>query len=86
MDAPGVLYVGEGWASFLLHRKNIYCTSSAHQSGGLDQLVNKDGLLCRCFESLDGSSSNLQLVVPRQLCREVLQELHEGATSAWLFG
>ena len=47
-------------------------------------MVNKDGLLCRCFKSLDGSSSNLQLVVPRQLHREVLQELHEGATGGYL--
>ena len=38
-----------------------------------------DGILCRRFESPDGSSSALQIVVPDVLRDEVLSDLHEGA-------
>ena len=49
-----------------------------------DQLVIKDELLCRQFETPDGSSSHLQLVVPRTLRKEILEEIHGGATGGHL--
>ena len=42
-----------------------------------EQLVTNKGILCRQFESLDDSSSTLQ-VVPEELEKEVLAELHQG--------
>ena len=44
-----------------------------------EQLTLCDGILCRRFESPDGSSSALQIVVPDVLRDEVLSDLHEGA-------
>ena len=42
------------------------------------QLQLKEGILYRQFESQDGSSSRLQLIVPKSLREEVLRQLHEG--------
>ena len=44
------------------------------------QLKLKDGTLYRQFESQDGSSRRLQLIVPKGLREEVLRQLHEGPT------
>ena len=44
------------------------------------QLKLKDGTLYRQFESQDGSSRRLQLIVPKDLREEVLSQLHEGPT------
>ena len=41
-----------------------------------DQLVLEEKLLFRKFESLDGTTSRLQWVVPEKLQKEVLDELH----------
>ena len=49
-----------------------------------DQLVVKEGILCRRFESPDGSSAALQIVVPPTLREEVLTDLHEGALGGHL--
>ena len=43
-----------------------------------EQLTIHDGMLCRKFESADGSSSVIQMVIPSALREEVLSELHEG--------
>ena len=43
-----------------------------------EKLVTSKGILCHRFESLDGSSSTLQVVVPVELWKEVLAELHQG--------
>ena len=48
-----------------------------------DQLVVSKGVLCR-FETPDGGSSPLQVVVPTSLQKEVLTELHEGALGGHL--
>ena len=44
-----------------------------------EQLVASAGVLCRRFESADGSTSILQIVVPTALREVVLSQLHEGA-------
>ena len=49
-----------------------------------DQLVIKEKLLFRNFESQDGASSHLQWVVPEKLQKEVLIELHSGELSGHL--
>ena len=49
-----------------------------------DQLLLKDGVLWRIFEDEAGSSRHLQLVVPRSLRDDVLQELHAGVSGAHL--
>ena len=49
-----------------------------------EQLVLKDGLLFRKFESQDGTSSYLQWVVPSSLQKEILDELHGGTQSGHL--
>ena len=41
-----------------------------------DQLVVSGGVLCRQYESPDGSCVTLQIIVPCALPREVLAELH----------
>ena len=42
------------------------------------------GILCRQYESLDGSCATLQIIVPSALCQEVLAELHAGVGSGHL--
>ena len=49
-----------------------------------EQLVLKNGLLFRKFESQDGTSSYLQWVVPSSLQKEILDELHGGTQSGHL--
>lgn len=44
-----------------------------------DQLVVHEGILYRQFEGSSGQSSHLQLVIPRCLREEVLEEAH----AAW---
>ena len=44
-----------------------------------DQLRVKDGLLWRMYESVDGTTFTLQLVVPGKYCQQIVQELHSGA-------
>ena len=44
------------------------------------QLKLKDGTLYCQFESQDGSSRRLQLIVPKGLREGVLSQLHEGPT------
>ena len=48
------------------------------------QLRIKDKVLWRLFESEDGSSQHLQLVVPTSLREGILQELHAGISGAHL--
>ena len=49
-----------------------------------DQLVIERGMLHRCYETVDGSGSHLQLVVPQSLRNRVLKEVHGGAMSGHL--
>ena len=49
-----------------------------------EQLTLCDGILCRRFESPDGSSSALQIIVPSALRDEVLSDVHEGLLEAIL--
>ena len=49
-----------------------------------DQLEMKDGLLWRNFEDHGGTMTRRQLVVPRVLREEILQELHAGAIGGHL--
>lgn len=57
----------------------------AHQLSQLwDQLVVKEGILYRQFEESSGKSSHLQLIIPRQLREEVLEEAHAGTMSCHL--
>ncbi len=49
-----------------------------------DQLVVHSGVLCRQFETPEGSSSITQAVVPAALREEVLTDLHEGALGGHL--
>ena len=44
-----------------------------------DQLRVKDGLLWRMYESVDGATFTLQLVVPGKYRQQIVQELHSGA-------
>ena len=45
------------------------------------QLIDKDGILWRVFESNDGNTSHLQLVTPTTLRKEVLHNVHGGRPS-----
>ena len=45
-----------------------------------DSLVLKDGVLHRRWESADGQSHRLQLILPRKRIPEVLEELHSSAS------
>lgn len=49
-----------------------------------DRLRLEDGLLCREYETEDGTSSFLQLCLPRKLVSQVLQLLHDSPTSGHL--
>ncbi len=49
-----------------------------------DQLLVKNGSLFRQFESNDGNTRHLQLVVPKTLREEVLLNLHAGAVGGHL--
>ena len=49
-----------------------------------DRLRLEDGLLCREYETEDGTSSFLQLCLPRKLVSQVLQLLHDSPTSEHL--
>ena len=49
-----------------------------------DQLVLKEGILYRQFEEDNGRNSHLQLVVPRCLREEVLEESHAGSMGGHL--
>ena len=49
-----------------------------------DQLIVTNGLLWRMFEDAEGGSSHPQLVVPRALRDNILQELHSGAAGGHL--
>ena len=48
-----------------------------------DQLVVENGILYRRYEGSDGNTF-LQLVVPRKIREEIVQQLHEGAFGAHL--
>ena len=49
-----------------------------------EQLVVRDGVLYRNFESTDGASYHLQMIVPTQLQSQVLREIHGGRLSGHL--
>ena len=49
-----------------------------------DQLRVKDGLLWRMYESVDGTTFTLQLVVPGKYRQQIVQELHSGALGGHL--
>ena len=49
-----------------------------------DQLVVNSGVLWRIFEDAEGGSSHPQLVVPKVLRKDILQELHSGAAGGHL--
>ena len=48
------------------------------------QLTVHRGILCRKFQSPDGLSSALQIVVPTALRKEILSDLHEGVVGGHL--
>ena len=48
------------------------------------QLAVVDGVLLRCFEDDSGKASWMQLVVPRALRDEVMEEIHSGVTGGHL--
>jgi len=57
----------------------------AHQLYQLwDQSVVNEGLLYRQFEESSGRTSQLQLVTPRRLQEEVIEEVHAGTMSCHL--
>ena len=49
-----------------------------------DQLIVQEGILYRRFEESSGRSYHLQLVIPRRLQEEVLEEVHAGTMSCHL--
>ena len=49
-----------------------------------DQLLVCDGVLYRHFKTPDGNKTSLQMVVPQDLRREVLVDLHEGTMGGHL--
>ena len=49
-----------------------------------DKLLVEEGVLKRRYEDSQGHSTRLQLVVPRSMRKEVLQELHAGALEGHL--
>ena len=49
-----------------------------------EQLTLHQGILCRTFESPNGLSSALQIVIPTALRKEVLSDLHEGVVGGHL--
>lgn len=49
-----------------------------------EQLMISDGVLCRRFESPDGSSSVTQIIIPAALREEILTDLHEGTLGGHL--
>ncbi len=49
-----------------------------------DQLVVKSDVLWRIFENAEGGSSHPQLVVPKVLRKDILQELHNRAAGGYL--
>ena len=49
-----------------------------------EQLTLHQGILCRKFESPDGLSSALQIVIPTALRKEILSDLHEGVVGGHL--
>ena len=49
-----------------------------------DQLLVQNGLLFRQFETEEGNASHLQLVLPKSLRTDVLQDLHSGAMGGHL--
>ena len=49
-----------------------------------DQLIVQEGILYRRFEESSGRSYHLQLVIPRRLREEVLEEVHAGTMSCHL--
>ena len=63
-------------------------TASNHHTRQLvqqwDQLVLKDGILYRSFESSDGTKYNLQMIIPKQLQEKVLSEVNGGKLSGHL--
>ena len=44
----------------------------------------KDGLLWRMYESADGTTLTLHLIVPGKYCKQIVQELHSGALGGHL--
>lgn len=58
--------------------------SSRHLLQLWEQLTVHNGILCRRFDSPDGSSSTLQIIVPAVLRDEVLSDLHEGTIGGHL--
>jgi transposase InsO family protein len=49
-----------------------------------DQLVIKEGALCRNYEDAHGLGQHLQLVVPKQSREEILRDIHGGALGGHL--
>jgi hypothetical protein len=49
-----------------------------------ERLEIRQGVLCRRYEQDDRSEIIWQIVVPRKLCKQVVQELHGGETSGHL--
>ena len=49
-----------------------------------NQLIVVNGVLCRQFQSFDGSTSTIQIIVPGILQKEVLSDIHEGALGSHL--
>ena len=49
-----------------------------------DSLDTVDGILCRMWESADGTEKKPQLLVPRSVVTEILQEVHNGISGGHL--
>ena len=59
-------------------RKYVSSPATRHYWSSWELLVIKNGMLIRKFIKRDGTSDSLQLIVPRELQREVLWNAHDG--------
>ena len=67
------------------HSQIVSCSpATRHYWSIWDVLLLKDGLLFKQFHKRDGSGSHLQFIVPRDLKREIMFQMHDTLLSAHL--